>query len=225
MSTTTATNSTVASIWLRFQEVGFTPNFGPGGSRALIAIYRRLAATGEAIPMKDALAIADAAGFKRDAAQEMFENSTERDDEANIRGIIGLSLNESAHSFIVGEQRLSTWCALDPLFIAPTIEQDVAIESSDPRSGEPVNVTVSAGAVESYSPQEAVVSIVVPESGSASESVEAVWMMFCDHVHFFANQASAEEHFAGRDMEVYFLPIREAFELGGVVFKTLHDAI
>lgn len=223
MSTTTATN--VEKVWQRFQEVDFTPDFGPEGSKALIAIYRRLATTGEAIPMDEAFSLAAAAGFERDAAQEMFERSTELDDERNIRGIVGLSLNEFAHSFIVGERRLSTWCALDPLFIAPTIEQDVAIESSDPRSGEPVRVAVSAGGVERYSPAEAVVSIVIPESGAADEGVEAIWMMFCEHVHFFTDQASAEEHFAGRGMEVYFLSVREAFELGGVVFKTLHDAI
>lgn len=224
MTSAPVSSALVEKMWSRFKEVGFTPDFGPGGSQFLVAVYRRLASTGEPIPAEEALKIAAAAGMEPAEVLDMLEHSAERDEDGAVQGIVGFSLNEFAHSFTVGDNRLSTWCALDPLFIAPIIGRETLIESADPQTGEAVSVTVEGDEVTSHSPADAVVSIVIPKSDEAAESVEAVWMLFCDHVHFFASKASAEAHFAGKDAEVYFPSVAEAFELGSVAFAALHAA-
>ena len=48
-NTATTRSELVGKIWERFQEVGFTPDFGPGGSKLLIALYQQLAHSGQPI--------------------------------------------------------------------------------------------------------------------------------------------------------------------------------
>jgi hypothetical protein len=83
---------------------------------------------------------------------------------------------------------------------------------------------IRGGVVESFSPPDAVVSVVVPAGDDAFGSAQRVWMMFCDHVGFFSSEQSAEARFADRGMEVYFLSIPEAYELSRITFANLHAA-
>ena len=219
---TTAPSTTIAEkVWDRFQAEGFTPDFGPEGSRLLIALYRRLAAEGRPITVGEVKELAKGAGLTTEEARSLVERAGELDDDGAVRGIVGLSLNAHPHKFLVNGHELRNWCALDPLLIAPTMSGDVELESDDPRSGETIRVSVTPSGVQAHEPTTAVVSIVVPESG-ATESVEAVWMMFCHQVHFFTSRESAEEFFSGRDIEVYFLTIEEAFDLGRLTFGPLY---
>lgn len=218
----TSTSSTVVErVWERFQEVGFTPDFGPEGARLLIALYRRLAAEGRPITLDEVADLAAQNDVSVDAARDLVEHTAERDEDGSVRGIVGLSLNEHPHAFRVNGLELRTWCALDPLLIVPAMTADVEVESADPATGEPIRVSLSPGGVNGYNPSEAMVSIVVPEPG-ATDSVEAVWMMFCHHVHFFTSREAGERFFEQKDMEVYFLTIDEAFELGRVTFAPLY---
>lgn len=219
---TTAPSTTIAKkVWDRFQAEGFTPDFGPEGSRLLIALYRRLAAEGRPITADELEELAQGAGVTSEEARSLVERAGELDDDGAIRGIVGLSLNPHPHKFLIGGHELRNWCALDPLLIAPTMTEAVELESDDPRSGEPIRVSVSPSGVQAHEPTTAVVSIVVPESG-ATDSVEAVWMMFCHQVHFFTSRESGEQFFSGRDIEVYFLTIEEAFELGRLTFGPVY---
>ena len=68
------------------------------------------------------------------------------------------------------------------------------------------------------------ISIVVPEAG-ATDSLEAVWMMFCQQVLFFASRATGERFFADREADVYFLSIEEAFELGRLAFAPVYEQL
>ncbi len=210
----------VAKIWQRFQEVGFTPDFGPEGSRLLIALYRRLAAEGRPITADEVAELAASLDVSPKQTAALIERTAERDDNGVVRGIVGLSLNEHPHRFRVGDHELRNWCALDPLLIAPTMTEDVALESTDPQTGEVVRVSVSPGGVNAQQPEQAVMSIVVPESG-ATDSVEAVWMTFCHQVHFFTSRQAAEQFFADKEYEVYFLTLEEAFALARLTFAPL----
>ncbi|HJM74605.1 MAG TPA: organomercurial lyase [Dehalococcoidia bacterium] len=158
-----------------------------------------------------------------DAAQKLLRGPVERDGDL-IRGVVGLSLNEFSHSFTVGDHRLCTWCALDPLFIASAVGGDASTESRDPHDDQPISMEVRGGVVESFSPEDAVVSVVVPAEDDAFGSAQRVWMMFCDHVGFSSSEASGEAHFAGRRMEVYFLSIPEAYKLSRITFANLYAA-
>lgn len=219
--TASAKSALVKHVWQRFQEVGFTPDFGPEGSRLLIALYRRLAATGQPVGPDEVRAIAESLEVSPEQAADLIAGTAETDDDGNVRGIVGLSLNDHPHRFIVGEHELRNWCALDPLLIVPTISGEVQLESTDPQTGKPVRVSANARGVQSQQPDEAVMSIVVPQSGAAA-SVEAVWMTFCHQVHFFGSRKAGEQFFEGRDFEIYFLRLDEAFELGRLTFAPLY---
>jgi alkylmercury lyase len=225
MTNTARTRSELVDrIWKRFQDVGFTPDFGPGGSKLLIALYQRLARDGQPIGLDDAMQMADRLGVTGEEARDLIEDTSEQGEDGSIRGIVGLSLNDHPHTFRVGEVELRNWCALDPLLITPVIDAPVEIESADPATGEPVRVTATAEGVESFAPSTAVMSVVVPGAG-ATDGVEAVWMMFCHHVHFFATRQSAEQYFDGKNMEVYYLDLEEAFELGRLTFGPLYEQL
>jgi alkylmercury lyase len=219
-----ASSTVVERVWQRFQEVGFTPDFGPEGSRLLIAMYRRLAAEGRPINPDEVADLAAQNDVSPDAARELVEHTAERDDDGSVRGIVGLSLNEHPHVFRVNGQELRNWCALDPLLIVPTMTEEVELESLDPAMGASVRATVAPDGLRGCEPAEAMVSIVIPEPG-ATDSVEAVWMMFCHQVHFFASRGSGERFFEQKEMEVYFLTLDEAFELGRLAFAPVYEQL
>ncbi len=224
MTTTSTRSPLIAQVLNRFQEVDFTPDFGPEGSRLLIALYRRLAETGEPISAAEVTVIAAELDISPEQATHLTDGMGETDDEGALRGIVGLSLNDHPHRFIVGEHELRNWCALDPLLIAPLMTEDVRLESDDPHTGETVRVSVTSEGIQAQQPPEAVISIVVPEVG-ATESVEAVWMMFCQQVHFFTSRDAGEQFFDGKDFEVYFLTLEEAFDLGRLAFAPLYEQL
>ncbi len=224
MTTTSTRSPLVAQVWERFQEVGFTPDFGPEGSRLLIALYRRLAETGEPIPAADIATIAAALDVSPEQATHLIAGTGETDEDGAVRGIVGLSLNDHPHRFIVGDHELRNWCALDPLLIVPVMTEDVQLESDDPQTGETVRVSVTSEGIQAQQPTDAVMSIVVPEAG-ATESVQAVWMLFCNQVHFFTSREAGEQFFDGKDFEVYFLTLEEAFDLGRLTFAPLYQQL
>ncbi|GMQ94542.1 MAG: organomercurial lyase MerB [Acidimicrobiia bacterium] len=205
------------TVWDRFQAVGFTPDFGPDLSRFLIALYRRLAAQGQAITANQIEELAETTNVPPELAHMFVEQAGERDEDGAVTGIVGLSLNKHPHKFLVHGHELTTWCALDPMLIAPAMTEAVELESDDPTSGESIRVSVDPSGVQIYEPTTAVVSIVIPKSG-ATDNLESVWGMFCHQVHFFASRESGEQFFSDNDDEVYFLTIEEAFELGQLTF-------
>jgi alkylmercury lyase len=211
------TTALAETVWDRFQAVGFTPDFGPKESRLLIELYRNLAAEGRPITADEVEKLAERSDVTLEAARTFVERAGEQDQQGSVRGIVGLSLNKHAHKFLVRGHELTTWCALDPMLIVPTMTEPVEVESNDPRSGEPIKVSVSPNGVQAYEPATAVVSIVIPESG-ATFNFESVRKAFCHQVHFFTSRESGEQYFSERDTEVYFLAIEEAFELGQLTF-------
>jgi alkylmercury lyase len=224
MTTTLTTETLVDHVWQRFQDVGFTPDFGLDGSRLLIALYRRLAAEPRPISIDEVADIAAGLGIAREVAAELVAGMSERDEAGAVRGIVGLSLNDHPHRFRVGDRELTNWCALDPLLVVPTMTEDVELESPDPQTGDAVRVLVSPERVKTQVPEQAMMSIVVPEPG-ATESVEAVWMLFCHQVHFFTSREAGEAFFANKPFEVYFLTLDEAFELGRLMFAPLYEQL
>jgi alkylmercury lyase len=222
--TTAGLKATVEQIWERFRDVGFTPDFGPEGSRLLIALYQRLAAQGTPISPEETLSIADQLGVSAEETESLLAQTSERDDEGVLHGIVGLSLNAHPHQFHVNGHELRNWCALDPLLIVPVMDSDVELVSADPQTGSEVRVSASATGVTSQEPSGAVMSIVVPDAG-ATDSVEAVWMSFCHQVHFFESRDSAERFFEGRELEVYFVSLDEAFELGRLTMGPMYEQL
>ncbi len=219
-NTTTATESPlVAKVRQRFADVGFGTGFGPEESRLTVRLYRRLARDAQPVSPSEVVALAAEVGMERDEAERMMQCCAERDEAGNVRGIIGLSLNDHPHKFRVNGKELATWCALDPMFIAPAVGRDVVVATVDPSNGSSIRVQIPLDGAVSGEPDTAVLSVVIP-AGQA-ESVEAIWMQFCNHVHFFRDRESGEAYFSDKEMEVYFLSLGEAFELGRALFGGL----
>ena len=120
--------TTAETIWERFQEVGFVPDLTTAESRLLIDLYRKLASEGRPVPATQLADLAEVAGVEPEVSEELIRRMGERDDAGDIRGIMGLSLNRHPHRFRVHGNELATWCALDPLVIAPIMTDLVEIE-------------------------------------------------------------------------------------------------
>ncbi|MCH8816260.1 MAG: hypothetical protein IIC92_00775 [Chloroflexi bacterium] len=218
---TTNTQLTIGEIAENLNSAGIPPLFGSDDARVLIAIWRRLA-EGDPIRPADVSEISDALGVDRDAAEAFVREISERDDDDNILGVAGLSLNEHPHQFTVSGVRLSTWCAWDSLFLPPALGKEALVVSNSPSSGESITLTVTPEGVSSSSHPDAVVSMIMLDpAGDDGSSIESIYMTFCQQVHFFANQAEAKEWSEGRDMKVVFLSLPDAFDLGKQAWASL----
>jgi hypothetical protein len=103
---------------------------------------------------------------------------TERDAVDRIVGIMGLSLNDHPHRFVVNRVALATWCAEDTLFLPAMLEQTATVESASPVSNQKIYLTISPQGVETVSPVETLVSIIVINPTQENlASVPAIWGM------------------------------------------------
>ena len=206
-------DSRAIEIAEKLNQAGVPPKFEPDVSQLLIKVIRTVA---EGHPVTDEYVSRIVAEIEIDEAraEEFLRAMTERDDDDNIIGIVGLSQNPSwAHRFNVNGHSLRTWCAWDTLYIPLLLNRTATVESESPASKETVRVTVSPDAVTETDPKEAVVSVVVLEPDPDRTSVEEIWSQFCHQVYFFASREEGEQWTAGRD-DIEILSVDEAFELG-----------
>ncbi len=132
-----------------------------------------------------------------------------RDDDRRIVAFWGLALPEMDHRFEVDGRTLYTWCAWDPLFIAPLLEITARVTSRCPVSGETVTLVVGPDSVRDVEPPGAVLSFLRP----SPEMSENVIDSFCHHVRLFASTQAAQPW--TRDHPgTFVLGIGDAFELG-----------
>src|SRR6266852_2150300 len=187
-------------------------DYGPGRSRLLIRVMRKVA-DGYPVTGRQLDEIVAELGLAQEEALPFLQKITERNAEGHILGILGLSLNETAHRVQVNGVALSAWCAEDTLFLPAMLQRTATIESPSPISKEKVRLTVSPERVEAVSPASAVLSMVgVDPTEESMASVEAIWMTFCNHIHFFASRAEAEQ-WAAVKANISVLTVDEGFAL------------
>jgi alkylmercury lyase len=183
------------------------PSLDPLEQRVALTLYGLLAG-GQPVPVDALAARVDEppASVQRILARwpEVF-----RDDQQRVIGFHGLSLGETPHSFRVHGRRLYAWCAWDTLFLPQLLKAQAQVESRCPSTGEPVRLTVSPARVESATPSQAVVSMLVP----GSKFDEDVVTSFCHYIHFFSSEQAAETWIA-RHPGTFTLSLEQAFELG-----------
>ena len=150
----------------------------------------------------------------------------ERDRQGNVVGLIGLSQNDHAHKFRVNGQLLATWCALDALFLPILPDETAEVIDHCPVTKAPVHLTVSPHAVEQYEPHGVVVSIVTPPTRMDSlASAEAIWMVFCNYVHFFSSAEAASTWFTEKQQSTHFVSVEETFQIGQALFGKLVEHV
>lgn len=201
------------------QEAGLF-SWGPKEARLLVQALRLLA-EGRLISSEQLRQLAAGLELPAEAADAAFDRISERNEAGEITGISGLSLSlgDWPHRFTVAGRNLSTWCALDTLFLPQLLKQTATVESPDPLSGEVVSLTIGPERVKQYTPGTAVVSLRVPRAlqeltdVSRRETVEHIWSTFCCYSHYFTSPESAREWLSTRGPDLITLSVEEAYEV------------
>ena len=142
----------VAEIAKNLNDAGIPPEFGEENSRLLIKMWRVLG-QGRSVTQDMTAKVTSEVGMSFEAADEFLRQSTERDSDDNIIGLLGLSLNQDwAHKLIMNGTTFRSWCAWDTLFLPAMLGEEVEVESDSPVSGATVRLTVSPDNVRSASP-------------------------------------------------------------------------
>ena len=216
-------NLSVEEIAKNLNDAGIPPQFGDQNSRLLIKMWRILG-QGRPVTKEMTTKAASEVGMSFEAAGEFLRQITERDSDDNIIGLLGLSLNQEwAHRLTINGAAFRTWCAWDTLFLPAMLGETAQIESESPVSGTTIRLAVTPDEVESSSPEGAVVSIATidPKIHDMS-TVEAIWGNFCHQVFFFSSLEEASEWAEGKT-NIAILPVRDAYELGRLVFSNLRQ--
>ncbi len=197
--------------------LGYTPE----QARLLLRVLRTLA-RGRPISGTEIDRIAADLGWNVDAAQTFLRPLTEWDAEDAIIGLLpGLSLGDHPHRFSVNGQRMSTWCAEDTLHLPALLGRTATIESTSPLGRVPVRLTVGPDGVRSMTPPEVALSMPIVDPGEATlETVQAIWMTFCRHIHFFATREEAAKWATGRGDFAILTP-DEGYQLGRQITSRL----
>lgn len=132
-----------------------------------------------------------------------------RDAEGRVIGFWGLALPEMDHVLEVDGRRLYTWCAWDPLFIAPILGALGRVTSHCPVTGRHVTLTVGPDGIADLDPPGAVLSFLAPDGEWDDRVIER----FCHFVRLFASHEAAEE-WTGEHPGTFVMSVEEGFELG-----------
>ena len=138
--------------------------------------------------------------------------------EWNAQGHIvgwGLTLIPTPHRFWMNGYEMFTWCALDALMYPVILEQTAYVQSACPVTGKTVCLVVTPESMESLTPPNAVVSIVLPTRGEAFHCVREA---FCKHGHFFSSSEAAGRWLSEHQGSM-LLSAGEAYQLGRLVHR------
>jgi len=120
---------------------------------------------------------------------------------------------------IAGGRFVWAMCAIDALGIAPMLDLPIEVRSSDPITGDEIQVQIAANAAAHWQPAEAVV---LAGSACAGPSFSGC----CAVLNFFSSAASAEQYLREHpDVRGHAISLPEALEAGRLVFGSiLEDA-
>jgi alkylmercury lyase len=143
-------------------------------------------------------------------------SDVEVDQAGNIVGW-GLSLVPTPHQFHLGENTLSTWCALDALVFPALIGRTAHVVSTCPATGKTVSLTVTPTHIERLEPASAVVSARAP---GADTDLCHVRGGFCMQGHFFATREAAAT-WPELHPQAVLLSVEEAASLGRALARRI----
>ena len=131
------------------------------------------------------------------------------DEDGRIVAFIGLSLAPTAHSFVLGERHLYTWCVLDALFLPELLGQRARVATTCPGSGAAIALEIAPDRIVAASPPGVVMSAIAPDTQSCGDDLRGA---FCSHVNLFAS-AEVFAKWARRRQGIDCVPLSEAFDL------------
>ncbi|GMQ75278.1 MAG: organomercurial lyase MerB [Gammaproteobacteria bacterium] len=181
-------------------------------------MWRRLV-SGRAVTAEETKEIIAEISITRERAERLLQSVAEHDGDGNIVGILGLSLRDHMHRFEVNGRALSTWCAVDTLFLPAMLGQPASVTSQSPVAKTEVRLIVGPEGVRTLDPPGATISIPdVDYDASDTESAGAIMGSFCHRIYFFATREEGEQWADGRD-DFRIVSVHEGFEYAMEIFS------
>jgi alkylmercury lyase len=161
---------------------------------------------------------ASAAGVARETLEDILtrpgiEGRAQLDDEGRLLGIAGLTVEPTRHRLTIGERTRWTWCALDAVGILGALEATGSIYSTDPRSGNPVEIGFEDGTPTG----DATLFIL---GGYDGANVVEDW---CPMVNFFATRADAEAWVADNGVEGDVVSVAQVAENAAAMWRPVTE--
>ena len=217
---------TVDEIARRYEELGIPGERPAEESRLILGVLRAIA-EGEPVTSERLHDIATQAPMGADAAEELLSGITERDQDGDVIGLMGLTQNRGFDIvFTVEGRELRTWCALDSLFLPLLLDREATVAAGSALHGEPVHLTAGPDGVRDIHPAGATVSLVIPSVSTRRgiRRVEDMWQAFCHQVRFFASPGEAEEWAQDKqELELAQLSVEETYELASRAWADLRS--
>lgn len=181
------------------------------------AILRHFAATGTAPTDADIRAGINAPDL--DTAKALRELAREDlvavDNAGRLVAAYPFSPTPTPHVVSFGDVEVYAMCAIDALGMPFMLGTDATITSADPRTGQPVRVTITNGAA-IYQPAEAV--IVYAATGDSGRSVDTC----CSTINFFTSASNAQAWITTHpNLAATVLDQDQAVTLGRDIFEPL----
>ncbi len=163
--------------------------------------------------------LAKSLNWTTDEAELVLEKlpcgTIEYDGQGRLIGY-GITLRETPHAFVVNDQTLYTWCALDALMFPIVIDEHAQVQSPCPHTNKPVTLTVTPQGVLLLQPEDAVISLV---SVAAEGDIRSA---FCCDVLFFASRQAGEAWCRDKP-HANIVSVQEGFELGQRIAHLILD--
>src|SRR5215471_15418127 len=165
--------------------------------------------------------LASALQMPAEQVGEMLAGLT--DLEVDLSGNVvgwGLTFIPTPHHFRVNGQQFYTWCALDALIYPALLQVVASVKSSCLVSGDPVTLSITPVGVQDLAPADAVVSVVIPEQGSACNGDRGT---FCAQSLFFRSRRDALTWQASSPT-ARLLSVEEAYQVGRLISRSRYPS-
>jgi alkylmercury lyase len=223
MTTDTKEKSPIEKVVANLKAIGLPPNWDSATNGLVASLYREIA-KGDPIAPDAVDRMITESGLELEEGRAFVAGVSERDEEGSVLGSVGLSQNQHAHEFRVDGVELTTWCAWDTLFIAQVLGKTASVTSRAPGTYDQITLEIHPSGA-TADPSETVVSFVLLDPEQIDmESLESVYMVFCQQIHFFPSGQAAEEWSGNSDYDFAILSVDEAFQVGSRAFASLIEA-
>lgn len=172
-----------------FLDAGYLAANPPALQRLCLAAYRLLARGRPLLPaeLADACSVS---GEDVDALLALIPASAyDRRPDGAFTAFIGLSLEATAHEFVVSRRGLYTWCVFDALFLPALLGSEAALTTTCPATRREIRISIRSEGANAVSPARPVMSIAAPDKAACCNDLRGA---FCDHVNFFADETAFE---------------------------------
>ena len=179
-----------------------------GLTRAVRAAgFRLLLARGTPVTVEELVdAVGAGARSVRSAMDESVRHGSARvDAEGRLVGTCGLSVVPHRHEILVGERRFWTWCAYDAVGILGALRADGLIRTSDPESGQRIEIAFTRGRT-----AEGSAVLFVPDFPSSSSVIDE----WCPNANLFESEANARAWAGRRGIAGEVLSLSQAVKVG-----------